>query len=219
MKQMKIGISDQMEQIIKKITARKQYKSKSSCVNALLLSHPEVAQEMESVLQGFKNTESETMSQDEGIFPSSEDIEDEKTAKYFPQPIFGKDAIEIQDRAKILGITPTEYLVNCHRNIRPVIIDLYKNDASDLGAGFEELKKTIFAQSHAVISILKNAQGQIGASDLNLIENYQEEILKSLENIKDLIKRDMEETASFSRRTIQKIRKILRQDGGEFFIS
>ena len=210
MKQMKIGISEQMEQIIATITARNQYKSKSSCVNALLLSHPEIAQEMKTVLQELKSSESEAPDQNEGIMITEEDAPIEKAARLYLDVIKGTDAVEIQNCSKALGIPATQYIINCHRNIRPVIIDFYKNDTSDLGAGFEELKKTIFTQSHAVISILKNAQGQVGASDLNLIENYQEEILKNLENIKELIRRDMEETAAASRRTMHKIRKICR---------
>lgn len=210
MKQMKIGISEQMEQIIATITARNQYKSKSSCVNALLLSHPEIAQEMKTVLQELKSSESEAPDQNEGNMITEEDAPIEKAARLYLDVIKGTDAVEIQNCSKALGIPATQYLINCHRNIRPVIIDFYKNDTSDLGAGFEELKKTIFAESHAVISILKNARGQVGASDLNLIENYQEEILKNLENIKELIRRDMEVTAAASRRTMHKIRKICR---------
>ena len=83
MKQMKIGISEQMEQIIATITARNQYKSKSSCVNALLLSHPKIAQEMKTVLQELKSSESEAPDQNEGIMITEEDAPIEKAARLY----------------------------------------------------------------------------------------------------------------------------------------
>ena len=94
MKQMKIGISEQMEQIIATITARNQYKSKSSCVNALLLSHPEIAQEMKTVLQELKSSESEAPDQNEGIMIPEEDAPIEKAARLYLDVIKGTDAVE-----------------------------------------------------------------------------------------------------------------------------
>ena len=216
MKQMKIGVSDLLEQIIQNITTKKEYKSKSSCVSSLLLSHPEIIQEMNTVLQNMKKSKPEQPEQNEENMLMQDDLTNENNARYYPRPITGKVAIEIQEQAKALGIAPTEYLVNCHKNIKPVILEFEKNNASELGEGFEELKKMISSQSYAIISILKNSQGQVTSSDLHLIENYQEEILINLESIKDLIRRDLEETASASQRIMRKIRNLRRQQKEDF---
>ena len=211
MKQMKIGVSDLLAQIIQNITAKKAYKSKSACVSALLLSHPEIMQEMDTVLRDLKKTNQEQPEKSEENMLMQDDLTNEKNARYYPRPITGKVAIEIQEQAKELGITPTEYLVNCHKKIRPVILDFDKSNASELAEGFDELKEKILAQSRAILSISKNAQEQVTASDLQLIKNYQEEILICLESIKDLIRIDLDETASASRRIMRKIKNLHHQ--------
>ena len=211
MKQMKIGVSDLLAQIIQNITAKKAYKSKSACVSALLLSHPEIMQEMDTVLRNLKKANQEQPEKSEENMLMQDDLTNEKNARYYPRPITGKVAIEIQEQAKELGITPTEYLVNCHKKIRPVILDFDKSNASELAEGFDELKEKILAQSRAILSISKNAQEQVTASDLQLIKNYQEEILICLESIKDLIRIDLDETASASRRIMRKIRNLHHQ--------
>ena len=211
MKQMKIGVSDLLAQIIQNITAKKAYKSKSACVSALLLSHPEIMQEMDTVLRNLKKANQEQPEKNEENIPMEDDLTNEKSARYYPRPITGKVAIEIQEQAKELGITPTEYLVNCHKKIRPVILDFDKSNASELAEGFDELKEKILAQSRAILSISKNAQEQVTASDLRLIKNYQEEILICLESIKDLIRIDLAETASASQRIMRKIRNLHHQ--------